>query len=70
MKPAMDATGKQAVIDRNVDRLRREAPEDFAFIGEKDVRYALGVLVDDPDILTAGPGDASPADIDFIATYY
>ena len=51
----MDTAGKQAVIDRNVDRLRREAPEDFAFIGEKDVRYALGVLVDNPDILSVGP---------------
>lgn len=66
----MNATEKQAVIDRNIDRLRREAPKDFAFIGEKDVRYALGVLVDNPDILSVGPDDASPADIDFIATYY
>lgn len=65
----MDTAGKQAVIDRNVDRLRREAPEDFAFIGEKDVRYALGVLIDNPDILSVGPDETSPADIDFIATY-
>ena len=66
----MNATEKQAAIDRNIDRLRREAPEDFAFIGEKDVRYALGVLVDNPDILSVGPDETSPADIDFIATYY
>ncbi|NME61867.1 hypothetical protein [Bifidobacterium thermophilum] len=46
----MDATRKQAVIDRNVDRLRREYPERFASLGEQDIRFALGTLIDNPGI--------------------
>lgn len=46
----MDATRKQAVIDRNVDRLRREYPEGFASLDEQDIRFALETLIDNPGI--------------------
>lgn len=46
----MDATGKQTAVDKNVEQLRREYPEGFASLDEQDIRFALGTLIDNPDI--------------------
>ncbi|MGO5518185.1 hypothetical protein ACTQV2_01010 [Bifidobacterium thermophilum] len=46
----MDATRKQAVIDRNVDRLRREYPDDFDEMPEWYLRDALDTLIDNPEV--------------------
>lgn len=46
----MNASEKQTVIDRNIERLRREAPEGFASLDERDIRFALETLIDNPGI--------------------
>lgn len=46
----MDATRKQAVIDRNVERLRREYPDDFDEMPEWYLRDALDTLIDNPEV--------------------
>ncbi len=46
----MDATRKQAVIDRNVERLRWEYPDDFDEMPEWYLRDALDTLIDNPEV--------------------
>ena len=46
----MNATEKQAAIDRNVERLRREYPDDFDEMPEWYLRDALDTLIDNPEV--------------------
>lgn len=46
----MNATEKQAVIDRNIERLRREYPDDFNEMPECHLRDALDTLIDNPEV--------------------
>lgn len=46
----MDATERQVVLDRNIDRLRREYPDDFDEMPERYLRDALDTLIDNPEV--------------------
>ncbi|MGO5518186.1 hypothetical protein ACTQV2_01015 [Bifidobacterium thermophilum] len=59
-----------ADIDTAIARLRDLDPEWFARNGEKNIRYALNVLAENPGILESDIMHVTPVDVDFLADWY